>query len=98
LNLINGTGARLLVVVSDGCYVESEVAAAKEWIKKCDASGVAVLWLPFTESFRLNYARDIIRGTSAVLMGDITDPVDAALEIGRAAATALSKIGSRLAA
>lgn len=94
LGLLNGTGARLLVVVSDGCYTPEEYKKAKAWLQECDRNGVAVLWLPFSKTYQLSYSQELVKGTNAVLLGDITDPADAALRIGTAAATALSKIGS----
>jgi hypothetical protein len=50
LNLLNGTGARLLVVVSDGHYTPEETEMAKRWLKACTRNGVAVLWLPIGDS------------------------------------------------
>jgi predicted phosphoribosyltransferase len=96
LNLLHGTGARLLVVVSDGCYTGEEIEKAKRWIRRCHETGVAVLWLPMGP--RDYYAEDIIRGTDAVMLADVNDPAKAALEIGRAAAKALEKVTSRTAA
>jgi hypothetical protein len=98
LNLLNGTGARLLVVVSDGCYTPEETEKAKKWIQECEKNGVAVLWIPFAHSYQLAYVRDIVKGTSVALLQDVTDPADAALQIGKAAADALTKIGARNAA
>ena len=98
LNLLNGTGARLLVVVSDGCYTEPERERAKHWVNECEKSGVAVLWLPFAHAYQLGYVRDIVKGTSVALLQDVKDPADAALQIGKAAADALTKIGARNAA
>ena len=98
LNLLHGTGARLLVVVSDGCYTPIETEKAKDWLRQCDKNGVAVLWLPFCQTYQLGYSRDVTQGTNAVLLQDVRDPADAALQIGTAAATALSKIGSKNAA
>jgi len=98
LNLLNGTGARLLVIVSDGCYTPEETEKAKKWIQECEKHGVAVLWIPFAHSYQLGYVREIVRGTSVALLQDVTDPADAALQIGKAAADALTKIGQRNAA
>jgi hypothetical protein len=98
LNLLNGTGARLLVVVSDGCYTPEETVKAKAWIQECEKNGVAVLWIPFAHSYQLGYVREIVKGTSVALLQDVTDPADAALQIGKAAADALTKIGARNAA
>ena len=98
LNLLNGTGARLLVVVSDGCYTPDETEKAKKWVQECEKNGVAVLWIPFAHSYQLAYVREIVKGTSVALLQDVTDPADAALQIGKAAADALTKIGARNAA
>ena len=98
LNLINGTGARLLVVVSDGCYTGEEQEKAKHWVRECEKAGVAVLWIPFAKAHHLDYVRNIIKGTAAVMLPEVTDPADAALQIGKAAADALSKIGQHNAA
>ena len=98
LNLLNGSGARLLVVVSDGCYTPDETEKAKKWIQECEKNGVAVLWIPFAHAYQLGYVREIVKGTSVALLQDVTDPADAALQIGKAAADALTKIGARNAA
>jgi hypothetical protein len=98
LNLINGTGARLLVVVSDGCYNSDEIEKAQHWVRECEKAGVAVLWIPFAKAHHLDYVRNILKGTAAVMLPEVTDPADAAVQIGKAAADALSKIGQRNAA
>jgi hypothetical protein len=98
LNLLHGTGARLLVVVSDGCYTPQEIERARTWMKECDRNGVAVLWLPFAPEYNTHYAKDITRDTNAVLLADVRDPADAAVRIGTAAASALEKIGRKNAA
>ena len=95
LNLLTGSGARLLVVVSDGCYTGDETEKAKKWMRRCQESGVAVLWLPFD---RDGYAQMIVRDTDAVLLADTFDPAKAATAIGSAAAKALTKVGTRNAA
>lgn len=98
LNLLHGSGARLLVVVSDGCYTDTEVEKARAWVRECDKEGVAVVWLPFDPYGRTGYAQRIANGTSTVILGDVKDPAEAAVTIGQAAADALSKIGRRNAA
>lgn len=98
LNLLHGTGARLLVVVSDACYTPEEYKKAKAWLAECDKQGVAVLWLPFSKTHQLSYSVEMTKDSNAVLLSDVKDPADAAVRIGTAAATALSKIGSRNAA
>ena len=98
LNLLHGTGARLLVVVSDGCYTPEETEKAKKWVQECEKNGVAILWIPFAYAHKIVYIEDIIKGTSAALLSDVKDPAEAALQIGKAAADALTKIGARNAA
>lgn len=95
LNLLHGRGARLLVVVSDGCYTDEEVVKAEHWMKRCHENGVAVLWMTFDER---SYASRITRGTDAVILSGDLDPAKAAVEIGKAAAGALTKVGTRNAA
>ena len=95
LDLLSGRGARLLVVVSDGCYTSDEIEKAQKWMQRCHESGVGVLWLPFDSD---HYAHLITRGTDAVLLQDVYDPAKAATAIGAAAAKALSKVGQRNAA
>jgi hypothetical protein len=98
LNLLAGSGARLLVIVSDGCYTDAEREHATKWVRECDKAGVAILWLPFDKYERSGYADRITAGTSAVVLSKVNDPAEAAVTIGQAAAEALSKIGRRNAA
>jgi hypothetical protein len=87
LDLLNGPGARLLVVVSDGCYTSVEARAASRWMARCTQAGVGVLWLSIDHG---HDAKRITNGSSAVLLPNTTNPVMVASEIGRAAARALS--------
>jgi len=92
LNLLNGNGARLLVVVSDACYTPEETRHAKQWIAECQANGVAVVWIPFDNG---RYAQDLVRGTSAEVLAGVLNPTDTADAIGRACAKALTAMGNR---
>jgi hypothetical protein len=87
LNLLNGSGARLLVVVSDGCYTPEEVTHARRWIDRCARAGTGVLWLSMDDG---RDARSLTRGTSVVLMTGTSNPEAVATDIGNAAARALS--------
>jgi hypothetical protein len=101
LGLLTGNGARLLVVVSDGVYTDTELDRAKHWLRECDRNGVAVLWLSYiNEGYNPHrgYLEKITEGTSAHVLQNITDPSAAALRIGQAAAQALEKIGRKNAA
>jgi hypothetical protein len=95
LQLLQGTGARLLVIVSDGHYTPDEQEHAKKWLKRCQESGVAVLWLPFE---RGGMAGHLARGTDAVVLEGTLDPASAATEIGKAATAAIMKVSTRAAA
>jgi hypothetical protein len=92
LSLLNGEGARLLVVVSDGAYRSDQRALAKKWVKRCAESGVAVLWMPFEGDY---YVKGIVQNHGATVLGGRLDPASAASEIGKAASTALTNVGKR---
>lgn len=94
LNLLNGSGARLLVVVSDGQYTHDEQMKARKWVTQCADAGVAILWLPFDEGY---YAKEIAKHGNAAVMSGVLDPVKAANEIGREAARVLTSVGRRAA-
>ena len=91
LNLLHGTGARLLVIVSDGEYVFEEHKRAKEIMEKCKASGVAVLWLPFDDG---KSAKDIGGDYAEIVLG-INQPAETAEIIGRSAQAVMTRIGER---
>lgn len=92
LSLLHGDGARLLVIVSDGCYTRDESAAAKRWMKRCAEEGVAVVWLPFDG--HAHDAKDKAGQHGTVLAGRFS-PTEAAVQIGKACADALTKAGQR---
>jgi len=94
LNLLHGTGARLLVVVSDGCYTDTEAQNARKWVTRCAESGVGVLWLPFYNGFYAKRYGSLAKGSFQMVDG-LLDPAEAAKEIGRAAAKALEAVGAR---
>jgi len=88
LNLLWGTGARLLVVVSDGCYTSAEQGAARQAMQQCQSAGVGVLWLNFSA-----YGNDvsrIVKGTNTEVVYVKGSISDAATAIGSAAAKALT--------
>ena len=92
LNLLYGSGARLLVIVSDGCYTSTETENAKRWSRRCAQEGVAVVWIPFDHG---GTARHLSGGSGTVIEGKFT-PTEAATKIGQACADALTKVGKRL--
>ena len=95
LTLLDGKGARLLVIVSDGHYSGSEPSNAKKWIAECDRLGVAVLWLTFDPS--TSYVENYFgAGTSAHAVSLAGKSVEqSAILIGEAGAKALESIGRR---
>ena len=96
LNLLNGEGARLLVVVSDGHYTSDEMESAKAWVARCSKNGVAVLWLPIGDNGAT--AKSICAGANAQVVENINDPSVSALIIGKNAEKVLSTAGQRFVA
>lgn len=92
LSLLHGTGARLLVIVSDGCYTDVERKAARRWIAECAQQGVGVLWLPFCDQRHATYVDGLVSGTPTVVLHGTESPVNVASDIGMAAARALTAI------
>jgi hypothetical protein len=96
LNLVNGEGARLLVVVSDGHYTYEELESAKRWVATCSKNGVAILWLPIGDNGAT--AKSICAGANAQVVENITDPSVSAMIIGKNAEKVLSTAGQRFVA
>jgi hypothetical protein len=94
LDLLHGNGARLLVVVSDGCYREEQTTKAIDLLSKCEKNGVAVLWLTFDHG--VGFASILAKGKNVAFLPGVLDPAKAASEIGKAAASVLSRIGARV--
>lgn len=95
MNLTNGTGARLLVVVSDGYYQYEERQNAVNLINKASANGVAVLWIQMNTG--MNVAENYLAQTPAkVVTIDTKQPATEWAEIiGKAGADVLTKIGNK---
>lgn len=96
MNLLHGSGARLLVIVSDGYYSQEERDQVKHWLNSCQRNGVAVLWLGF-EGGGNDFIPYHIRGTDAVYV-EIKRGATAgsiATMIGESAARALTTAGKR---
>ena len=91
MNLLHGNGARMLVVISDGCYTHHESQAAKKWVQECSRNGTAVLWISMGQS---PDAQRICSGSDAQLVViDSADSPEIAKRIGEAAAKALTSAG-----
>lgn len=91
LNLLDGDGARLLVVTSDGQFKHDEMPRRKHWMEQCQKHGVAVLWLPFGGVL----AGQTLINAGVSVMENVYSATDSALEIGREAARALTDVGRR---
>ena len=92
LNLLHGSGARLLVVVSDGEYTGDERHATRKWLNRCSRDGVGVLWLDaghYGGSAERRYGEQ--NNAQFVSLG--SSVTDAANEIGKAATKALTVAG-----
>lgn len=98
LNLLNGSGARLMVVVSDGEYTREERRAVDKWLARCAQEGVGVLWLDagYYEGNAKHHYGARNGHVQFVDMG--SDPTAAADEIGKSAAKALTVASARRAA
>jgi hypothetical protein len=86
LNLLNGRGARLLIVSSDGQFVDSKHAKyAQQFVPLAISKGVAVLFLDFTGSFLTAYG-----ATHIDVQG--LGPSDVATLVGMAAAAEMKRL------
>lgn len=96
LNLLNGNGARMLVVVSDGEYTHEEAEATAKWLQRCKQEGVAVLWLTFSR--RGARAENIVTAAAhgVVVSGEMS-PEEVAEKIGASAAKALEAVAVKAA-
>jgi hypothetical protein len=92
VNLLGGSGARLLVIVSDFCYTPDQIEAAKKWLARCKSQGVAVINLPYGNS-GYSHAMAKHKDNDLRVLDAATDPASAALMIGHEAAKALTAIG-----
>ena len=91
LDLLNGHGARLLVVFSDGEYETAEETARDMWLRECTANGVAVLWL---DRYDGDEGRSAVEqaGVGAEYLVVGTQPLKAVEVIGLAAQRALADV------
>ena len=94
LDLLNGSGARLLVVDSDGHYRSDQQRIAEDIVKQCDRAGVAVLWLG-VGGYGQNGERYCSTPSSSFARID-SSVTEASDHIGRLAERALTTAGSRV--
>lgn len=89
LNLIGGSGARLVFVVSDGQYELAETRAVRSWHNTCKQYGVAVVWLKMTGTNPTTFYPGM--DMTVVDLAGKTDPLVIAKEIGLASVKALAQ-------
>lgn len=94
MNLTRNSGARLLVIVSDGYYNYDERDLASKAVAECEKAGVAVLWITYDDG---STARQILRSTkdARLILAHGKTPEEVAQLIGSEAADALTKVGRR---
>lgn len=94
LDLTTGTGARMLVIVSDGHYTSDEVENAKARLQQCERAGVAVLWLTF-DNGDYSVRRYMIASPATEFITGRLNPVKASDLIGKSAGKVLSRVGAK---
>ena len=82
LNLLRGSGVRLLVITSDGNYRPHEEKACRKWLSECQKAGVGVLWLGLKHGRAESFIEDMGPG------GEFVDISGGVLEATSAISTA----------
>jgi hypothetical protein len=94
LDLTMGSGARLVVIVSDGQYRPNKEAGLVEMFDLWERAGVGVLWVGYGHSTSAKAHCDA-RSNMEYILPDAS-PSQVALQIGRAAAKALENASQML--
>ena len=94
MNLTRSSGARLLVIVSDGYYDYDQREAASKAVAECEKAGVAVIWLTYDEG---STAKAILRNSknARLILAHGKTSEEVAQLIGSESADALTKVGRR---
>lgn len=92
LNLLHGSGARLLVIVSDCQYRPDQEPLLRKWLNRCSEAGVGVIILPFHRSHLAKAYTDI---AGVKVLGGFSDPAAVATQLGAVAAEALEVAGGK---
>jgi len=87
LNLLYGSGKRILVVCSDGNYRFDQLNATEKWLRACKNRGVAVVWLGLSQGRAKGLCAKT--GTKYVPVGE--DATAAINEIAQACTQALTQ-------
>lgn len=94
LDLINGKGARLVVIVSDGQYRGDMRPKVTQWLSKFEKAGVGVLWLAYGYADEAERHCREHRNAESIRIGDRDSTVRAAGAIGAAAVKAINAAGT----
>ncbi len=87
LHLLEGRGARILFVCSDGAYGgPGELEAVEKWLLECKRNGVAVVWIHYVASARVDEIARVTGCTPVLIDDTVTAAADA---IGKACIEAL---------
>ncbi|UDL16545.1 AAA-ATPase [Microbacterium phage Zooman] len=86
LDLLRGSGARLLFVISDGDFKGRQIAACENWLNTCTRNGVAVVWIKMSGQVLSNNP-----GVEVVDV-DPDDILSAASAIGQACVRTLASV------
>lgn len=89
LNLLHGSGARMLVVASDGQYTSDQREATRKWVKSCTDNGVAVVWLEYDGY--THHVERLVANKNVQVVSVGRDVTASAEIIGKASATALAR-------
>lgn len=92
LDLMNGSGARILVIASDGQFKTGEDEACVKWIRKARDRGIAVIWLAFKGAWA---AKSICDSTGAAYVEVGTKVTDAADAIAKACTDELTRASAK---
>jgi hypothetical protein len=92
LNLLHGSGARLLVIVSDCQYRKDQTPLLRKWLTRCSEAGVGVIILPFERAGLAEQYTDI---SGVKVLSGFRDPAAVATQIGQVAAEALEIAGGK---
>jgi hypothetical protein len=93
MGLLSGSGARLLVIVSDLYYTSGEREALRRYVKRCHEAGVAVVHYHPDDTDSIKGTLGKLAERSEIISG--TDAVKVAEAMGQAAIRALEAIGTR---
>ncbi len=93
LNLIHGSGPRLLVIASDMIYTSGEADASVEAVRRCREAGVPVVIIPFEGYSGYESYREPHEKAGASIVNKRMSSADIAVLVAKIAAAELTRIG-----